>query len=79
MEFAKRLLAVKNEAAGEIAVSDKLELLPKTLLEDGTEVAVYGLLRTKRVQKQVTLRLLPANASEPDDEPVGETAEAVTP
>jgi hypothetical protein len=64
MDFPKRIYAV-GTTDDDIQVGSRFEALPGGLLEDGAEVAIYGLLRVKRVQ--VTRKLVAA-AGEPEGE-----------
>jgi hypothetical protein len=71
MEFPKRLLVVSRSLQdGGVEASERLVDLPVDLLPDGVEVAVYGLLRVKRLE--VSRRLVKLNQSDPDDEGEGD-------
>lgn len=75
MDFPKRLLVAHGytmEGSPELKAVEALSDLPDDTLGNGTEVAVYGLLRVKKVE--VSRRLVPLN-----DEPPSETPETADP
>ncbi len=70
MEFPKRIHAVRRED-GTYEMAEGFTGLPADALGDGAEVAIYGLLRVKRVQ--VTRKLVAA-AGEVGEDEVGASA-----
>lgn len=69
MDFPKRMLVVGKAVPLSIdprwEAAETIPGLPVELLPDGAEVAVYGLLRVKRLE--ISRKLVKVNASDPDD------------